>query len=203
MSVLHATRLAVLSASLIVGLTLAGCSSDAAWDDDVSRTRMGASDVLGTDLQVRTSVSRVIGRLAASQRERLERDAGRLLGDYLAAAYLHDRPSAGHRDSFPGFTAGARELALEDVGTTSDAAFSAADEVRSRGAVAFLSVVASEGRAVGATARVFLDLTVVEGDRSRLVEVQGRLLLSPAGRGWRIFGYDLSLDTSPAKRGDR
>ena len=198
MSLLHASRLAALSASLVLGLTLAGCSSDGPSDDDVSETRMDTVAALDTTLQVRTKMSRVLGRLSPAQRELLERDAEQLITGYLAAAYLHERPSDGYRGSFPGFTTGARELALEDVDTASDAAFSGVDEVRSRGAVAFLSVVASEGRAVGATARIFLDLSVIEGSQDRDVEVRGRLLLSPAGDGWRIFGYDLSLDTTPS-----
>jgi hypothetical protein len=125
------------------------------------------------------------------------------MADYLAAAYLHERPATGDQDSFPGFTRGAQALARKDVETTSDAAFSGAEEVRSRGAVAFLSVVAPEGRPVGATARVFLDLAVTDGARDRLLELRGRLLLTPAGDGWQIFGYDLSLGASPAKGGRR
>ncbi len=159
---------------------------------------MDTSNDDSTALEVRTKISGVLGRLPQAQRERLERDAGQLVSGYLAAAYLHERPSDGFRGSFPGFTTGARELALKDVDTASDAAFSGADEVRSRSAVAFLSVVATEGRAVGATARIFLDLAVTDGSRGRLVEVRGRLLLSPVGDGWRIFGYDLTLDNPPS-----
>jgi hypothetical protein len=201
MSLLHASRLATLSASLVLGLSLAGCSSDGPPDKVSSQIRADASDAPGTALQMRTSIARVHGRLSPARRQQLERDAGRLLADYLAAAYLHERPATGYDGSFPGFTRGARALALKDVETASDAAFSGADEVRSRGAVAFLSVVAPEGRPVGATARVFLDLAVAEGSRDRLLELRGRLLLSPTGDGWRIFGYDLSLGSSPAKGG--
>jgi hypothetical protein len=50
---------------------------------------------------------------------------------------------------------------------------------------------------------VFLDLAVTDGARDRLLELRGRLLLTPAGDGWQIFGYDLSLGASPAKGGRR
>ena len=200
---LHASRSATLSASLVLGLTLAGCSSDGPPDQGGSQVRTESSQEPGTTLEVRTSVSRVHGQLSPARRQELERDAGRLVADYLAAAYLHERPAAGYRGSFPGFTTGARALALEDVEISSDAAFAEAEEIRSQGAVAFLSVVAPEGRPVGATARVSLDLAVLDGDRDRRVEVRGRLLLSPAGDGWRIFGFDLSLDTLPTEGGRR
>lgn len=206
MSLPHASRLAALCASLVLGLTSAGCStdgpSDGPTDGDVSRTRMDTVGAPDTTVQVRTTMPRVLGRLSQARRERFERDAGRLVSEYLTAAYLLERPSDGYRGAFPGFTTGARDLALRDVDTTSDASFSGADEVSPRGAVAFLSVVASEGRAVGATARIFLDLSVTKGSQDILVEVRGRLLLSPTGDGWRIFGYDLSLDTEPAGRKD-
>ena len=201
MSFPHASSLATLSASLVLGLTLAACSSDEPPEDTRSRTELNASDVLDT-LHVRTTVSRVQGRLSQPQRTELEDETGRVLAGYLAAAYLHERPSDGYRGSFPGFTRGARELALRDVDTVADASYATAEQVRPRGAVAFLSVVAPEGRPVGVTARVFLDLAVSEGGRNRLVQVRGRLLLSPADDSWRIFGYDLSLD-SPVRRKGR
>ena len=139
MSLRHASSLVTLSASLVLGLTLAGCSSDDPPRDDGSRTGRGAAELLSGPLHVRTEVARVHGHLSAARSKQLEAETGRLLAGYLSAAYLHERGSAGYRDAFPGFTRGARELALRDVAT--------ADEVRARGAVAFLSVVAPQGRA--------------------------------------------------------
>ena len=63
--------------------------------------------------------------------------------------------------------------------------------VRPRGAIAYVSVVAPEGRAVGATARVSVDLAVADSERTRRLTVSGRLLLTPRPDRWRIFGYDL------------
>ena len=56
---------------------------------------------------------------------------------------------------------------------------------------------------MGATARVSLDLSVSDAGRDRLVRVRGRLLLSPVDDEWRIFGYDVALDSSPTRRRDR
>lgn len=188
--------LLVLPATILLGLTLAGCSGDTA-DDGGSRTAW--SDARATALEVRTTVSRVQGGLSRVQRARIERRTAQLLERYLSAAYLHQRAGKGHRRAFPGFTPGARELALRQVGITADGAFPRAEDVRPRGAVAYVSVVAPEGRPAGATARVFLKLDVARGERSRLLQLRGLLLLTPTAKGWRIFGYDLALD--PVRRG--
>ena len=197
MSHLHASPLAGLSAALILGLTLAGCSSEDP-ADDTSRTSANTSGS-ETSLQVRSTVARVQGRLSEPQRAQLADDVGEVIAGYLAASYLHERDAEGYKGSFPGFTRGAWALAMKDVAIVSDAAFEGADEITSRGAAAFLSVVAPEGRAVGATARVFLDLRVSQDGRHRAAAVRGKLLLTPNGDSWNIFGYDLSLDTSPRR----
>lgn len=194
--------LAGLTALLVLGTTLSGCSTDERSDEAGSRSRAGVSTV-ATTLEVRTTVSRVQGTLPKDRRARLERNAGQLLAGYFSAAYLHERPADGYRDAFPGFTGGARTLALRDVETVADAEFADAENVRSRGAVAFLSVVAPAGRPVGVTARVFLDLRVTEQGRARTVPVRGRLMLTPRDGRWQIFGYDLSLDTATEGRGSR
>ena len=48
-----------------------------------------------------------------------------------------------------------------------------------------------------------LDLVVTEGSRTRRVTVSGRLLLTPQGSHWRIFGYDLALGPTPVRKGHR
>lgn len=197
-----ASWLAGLAALLVLGSTLSGCSTDEGSDDTGSRSRTDVSDV-ATTLEVRTTVSRIQGRLSKARRARLERNTSQLLAGYLSAAYLHERPADGYRGAFPGFTSGARTLALRDVDTVADASFADAEDVRSRGAVAFLSVVAPEGRPVGITARVFLDLRVTEKGGARTVPVRGRLMLTPGDDRWRIFGYDLSLDTATKGRRNR
>lgn len=191
-------RLRVALTTSVLAVALTGCTDGAQGNED-SGPEVGVA--VGTTLEVRTSVSRVAGALSRGQRSRIEEQVGQLLERHLSAAYLHERPGGGYRGSFPGFTRGARELAMRDLDTASDKALRGADEVRPRAAVAFVSVVAPEGRPAGATARVFLDLHVLDGDRKRLREVRGRLLLTPARGGWRIFGYDLTLNEG--KRGPR
>lgn len=193
------TLLAV-PASLVLGLALTGCLGGSAEDGSpgagASATR-GSTPDARTTLDVRATVSRVQGSLSRSQRARLEERTGRLLTDYLSAAFLRQRTGQGYARAFPGFTPGARELALREVDITADGAFALAKDVQPRGAVAFVSVVAPDGRPAGASARVLMKLDVTEEGRHRLVQLRGRLLLTPADEGWRIFGYDLALDSVP------
>src|SRR5687768_7217093 len=194
---------AALMTSVVLVTTATSCSTDGSTTGGEKSGDLEASDLTATDLKVPVDVSRVHGKLSPRERVRLEREAGELLSGYFSAAYLHARQSAGYRDSFPGFTAGARRLALRDVEIASDGAYAWAEEVEPLGAVAFLSVVAPEGRPVGATARVLLRLAVSEGGKDRRVTVRGRLLLTPAAAGLQIFGYDLSVDSTPQGRRNR
>ena len=190
--------LAACSALMLLGTVLTGCSSDTGTGEErATSTRAGDDD---RPLKVTTTVTRVLGELSEEQRRELAVQARTVITGYLEAAYLHQRPSSGYRGAFPGFTRGARALALEDTGVVSDRSFADAEEVRPRGGVAYLSVVAPDGRPVGATARVSVDLAVADSRRTRRLTVSGRLLLTPRADRWRIFGYDLSLQPTPAGR---
>lgn len=191
-----------LCASLVLGAGLTGCSTGTDADAAGPRGTAGAETTAARALRMKTQVTRVLGTMTDRQRDSFAAKAEQLIAGYLSAAYLHERPGSSYKGSFPGFTPGARQLAMRDTGVVSDRGFAGADEVRPRGAVAYLSVVAPEGRPVGATARVWIDLVVTEADRRRRVEVSGRLLLTPGSDSWRIFGYDLALGTAAA-RGNR
>ena len=191
-----------LVAVLLAGSTIAGCSTGDG-DPESSGGGSGAGDAAAKPLRVPTRVTRVLGDLSQEQRQELAEGAQALIAGYLEAAYLHQRPDAGYRGSFPGFTPGGRARALRDTEIASDAAFAGATEVQPRGAAAYVSVVAPEGQPKGATARVSLDLAVTEGTRTRRVTVSGRLLLTPREDQWLIFGYDLAMAPTPARGGNR
>jgi len=204
MSHLHALarrRLpAAVCTALALGVALTGCSSDDGAGPD-GHARDGISASSAPQVHVRTSVTRVHGELSKERSDHLVSQAEELISGYLRASYFHQRPGSGYRGSFPGFTHGARKLALRDTRVASDRAFATAEEVEPRGAVAFLSVVAPHGLAVGATARLMLKMAVVQGDRTTWKQVTGRLLLTPGAHQWRIFGYHLAMGPSaPAKR---
>jgi hypothetical protein len=190
---------AALCAALLLGGGLTGCSNSTDADAAGPARGAGADAGAASSLRMKTQVTRVLGTLTNKQRDAFEADAEKLIAGYLSAAYLHERPGQSYKGSFPGFTPGARRLAMRDTGVVSDRGFAGADEVRPRGAVAYVSVVAPEGRPVGATARVWIDLVVSEDGASRRVSVSGRLLLTPGADSWRIFGYDLALGTAAAK----
>ena len=193
--------LAALCVPLVATAALTGCSSD----DDAERaahTGGGTSASSAPQIRVRTTVTRVHGELSKAREDHLVSQAGRLITAYVQAAYFHQRPGSGYRGSFPGFTRGARTLALRDTKVASDRTFAGAAQVKPRGAVAYLSVVAPNGRPVGVTARLVLDVAVVQGDRTRWKQVTGRLLLSPGPHQWRIFGYDLAMGPTAPRKGD-
>ena len=201
MPLLHACvprrGLAALSVSVLVATTLTGCSTGGSGAGDEGDGTLEASDITATALNVRTAVSRVHGDLSGERRHRFAREAGELIAGYFSAAYLQERSAPGYAAAFPGFTPGARRMAMQDVEVAADGGYAWADEVEPLGAVAFLSVVAPEGRPVGATARVLLRLAVSEGERDRVVAVRGRLLLTPEQDRLQIFGYDLSVGSTP------
>lgn len=130
-----------------------------------------------------TRVTRVAGRLPAARRQAVERRIGTLLQRYVEAAFVQDRSG---RSAFPGFTGGARRLAIGD------------ERVLTRGsqpteaarASAFVSVFAAGSRAQGATVRLHLKLAAP--GNARPVPLTGRLLVTPTRSGWRIFGYDVA-----------
>lgn len=190
--------LAACSTLLVLGTAISGCSSDASPEEE--RSSGSETGRPTRPLRMTTTVTRVLGELSEKQRSRLAAEAREVITGYLEAAYLHQRPSSGYRGSFPGFTRGARALALRDTGVVSDRSFADAEEVRPRGGVAYVSVVAPDGRPVGATARVSVDLAVADSRRTRRFTVSGRLLLTPRTDRWRIFGYDLSLQPTPVGR---
>ncbi len=194
----HALRLALVTCTaILLGGVLAGCSSVNAPGGADSLAGSGQEGAV-RPLRMPTIVTRVLGDLTDAERRQVATEAKQVITGYVEAAYLHQRPSDGYRGSFPGFTKGARALALDDTGIVSDRSFGGA-VVSPRGGTAYLSVVAPEGRAVGATARVSVDLAVDDSERTRRVTVSGRLLLTPRSDRWRIFGYDLAL--SPTKIG--
>lgn len=192
---------AALCAAVALSVALTGCSSEDG-GDPAGRAGDGATATSAPRVELRTSVTRVHGDLSKEGRDHLVHQAGELITGYLEAAYFHQRSGSGYRGSFPGFTHGARRLALGDTRVASDRALAGATEVTPKGAVAFLSVVAKNGHPVGATARLMVKMAVEQGDATRWKQVTGRLLLTPGAHQWRIFGYDLAMGAAaPAKGG--
>ncbi len=197
-----------VAAGALVLAVLSACTSEATVPD----TPTPAMEEQTTPLRVSAPVTRVAGRLSEEDRLAVRREVEALLADYVTAAFLD--PDTPPDQLFTGFTAGATRLARAQGAvlsradlvvdparaTDTDAAGAATVEVVS--VEAPVNVLAPKGRPAGATARLDLILTVTPqpnddtaADSGALstedVRLRGRLLLTPVGEGWKIFGFDV------------
>lgn len=188
---------------------LSACTSEATVPD----TPTPAMEEQTAPLRVSAPVTRVAGRLSEKDRLAVRNEVEALVADYVTAAFLD--PATPPDQLFPGFTDGATRLArargavlsradlVADPApaTDTDAAGAATVEVVS--VEAPVNVLAPEGRPAGATARLDLTLTVTPppddgtaadsgAGTSQDVRLRGRLLLTPGGQGWKIFGFDVT-----------
>lgn len=171
----------------LTGLLVGGCSPD---NDPAPVPDAETSPSVATEPEVTVRVTRVAGTLSSDERAALALDAGGVARDYLLGAYV-EAPDA---DPFTDFTEGAAALAEEDRAVLTGETYADGAVVTVDRAAIRLSAVAPQRRVAGATAWVFLNLSVggAEGADPVPVRVRGRLLLTPSADGWRIFGYDLS-----------
>jgi hypothetical protein len=144
---------------------------------------------------VRTSVSwgKVTGRLPHATRKRVARQVGDVVDRWLRAAYFGgDYPRRDFTHSWPGFTPDARRLAHRDRALMSNQDIGQRiDGVRPRRSNVALDALAVHQRAVGVTARVSVRFQTT-GKVRRDVRVRGSLYLTHTGRGWKVFGYDVT-----------
>jgi hypothetical protein len=194
-------RRAGAAAAAALALT---CAATACTGDDGAGGAPGAdpSSAAADRPAVETSVAfgRVTGRLPRPARERLGSQVHDVVDRWTRAAYLGgDYPRRDFSDSWPGFTAGAAEQARQDRELMSNQDIGErVDEVDARRSRVRIDVLAVRKRPVGVTARVLLAFRT-RGDLERVVRVQGRLYLTRTGRGWQVFGYDISKSMSRGK----
>lgn len=193
---------------LVVAGALAGCTSHA----ESTETPTPAREVTAVPtVEVSAPVTRVSGRLPDRDRLALRRQVEELVADYVTAAFVD--PTTAPSDRFPGFTDGAARLARTQGAVLSRADLADEGEpvaVQVVRAEAPVAVLAPRGRPAGATARLDLTLEVVPAQDAtasespteseaasesaptpETVRLQGRLLLTPVGQGWRVFGFDV------------
>jgi hypothetical protein len=192
-----APRPALLSVAimLLLALLATGCTGD---EDSADRPDSPAAPQ-STDggrafqIQTRTTIGQVVGRLGRDDRRRLQRTITGVVQRWFNAAYVGgDYPRSDFRDAFPGFAPGARDRARGDlVLLTNKGIGRRIDEVTPTRSRLRLDVLSVRRRAVGVTARFQLEFRT-EGDLARRVRVQGRLMLTRQGPGWRVFGYDVT-----------
>jgi hypothetical protein len=146
------------------------------------------------DVETRTTVGVVAGRLGKDQRRRAERAVTDVVQRWFDRAYVGGQwPRSGFRESgFPGFTRGARAQAVKDVEMlTNKPLGERVESVTPTASRITLDLLAAGGRPVAGTARFRLAFET-EGKVERHVVVSGRLMLTRLESGWRIFGYDVT-----------
>jgi hypothetical protein len=185
------------AAVLVCGMTLAGCSggSDDKPGGDRSTSTAGAS-TSAAPAAPRATVATVTGRLGASGRAALAEAVGTVVDHWLDGAYLGQFPRADYSAAFAGFTPGAAAKAHRDLALMTNAGISnRIDQATATRKAISLDVLAIRQRAVGVTAKVDLAFTTT-GALSGAQRVTGTLDLTPAGNGWKVFGYE--IERTPA-----
>lgn len=181
--------------ALVLVLGAGGCSGD----DEPDPAPAGQSTDQGEtfEIETRTTLGRVAGRLSRADRQRLPDAVTEVVQRWFDAAYVGGEfPRSDFKDAFPGFTRRAAAEARQDRDLMTNAAIGdQVDQVTPTKSRIRLDVLAPGGRASGATARFVLAFRT-EGEVERRVQVRGRLLLTRENGAWRIFGYDVT-------RGDR
>lgn len=180
--------------TLALALTAAACR-ESPGDSGDSGEPAAAPSATPTEPPVETLVTfgKVTGDLPAAARDQLATEVTAVVDGWTAAAFVGgDYPRRDFSGSWPGFTAGAADLAHrdralmsnEDIGEQIDGAVTRRSRVR-------LDVLAVKKQPVGVTARVLFAFETT-GEVERAVRVQGRLYLSRTGDGWQVFGYDMT-----------
>ncbi|MGZ4452050.1 MAG: hypothetical protein ACXVWU_09565 [Nocardioides sp.] len=140
-------------------------------------------------------VTRVHGKLSAKDTTALEHNVGKVVRAYVEAAYLSGSyPRSDFSSSYGSFTSGVRDQARRDADLLTNRLLGpTTTSVTPKETTAYLSVLAPNKVAAGVTARVTVRYVADRGDKAaQQVTVTGRLALTRAAGGWKIFGYDLA-----------
>lgn len=182
----------ILALVLLAGLV--GCTGSSREPDE--RSAASPTDQASSPEEAarptRVLVGNVVGRLPKPRRRKVVRQVTSVVDDWLDAAYVGGTWPRRISGAFDGFTPVAARRARRDRSLTTGADVAERiDGVRVTKRAVRLDLLSASGRPVGVTARVTLDYKT-SGDLQRKVSVRGRLLLTPARRGWKVFAYDLT-----------
>jgi hypothetical protein len=184
--------LAVASMLLCLSAGATACSEESGGDSS-SQPPLPSHAPPTFEIQTRTTIGRVVGRLPHKDRKRLADAVTPVVQRWFNAAYVGgDYPRKDFSDAFPGFTAGARAEARRDLGLMTNQGIGERIEgVTPKASRLRLDVLAVRKHPSAVTARFRLAFRT-EGDLERKVQVGGRLLLTRSDGGWRIFGYHVA-----------
>ncbi|WP_435771220.1 hypothetical protein [Nocardioides sp. SYSU DS0651] len=182
-------RLLAVAAVLLLALT--GCTGDGEGSGGG-----GGGPAAGADTSVRTNakLGEVRGPLTKGRARKVTAEVTAVVERWSDAAYGGDYPRDDFGAAYEEFTKEARALARKQPGIMSNARIgSDVESVEMVQRVVRVDLVAPRGRPAGATARFRLELAT-SGGAERTDVVSGRLLLTPARGGWRVFGFDVQRE---------
>jgi hypothetical protein len=183
-------------------MSLAACSGDDDDSGDDPETPSEEPPALVVSSEV--AIGEVSGRLPKKKRNAASADVGKVVTDWIEAAYFDGAPQVSLGDAFPGFTKGAAALARRDRWLMSNATLGGnVEEVVPVGKVHVdVDMLAVKGRVAGATGRFRIVFDTV-AEKTRRVTVRGRVALSRNKQGnWQIFAYDAGRWTTARKGAD-
>ena len=191
-----AGRPARAAASVVLCLSLGAtaCSDDQPADDQTSSQQpLPSREAPPFQIETTTTIGKVVGKLPKKDRQQLKGAITPVVQRWFNAAYVGgDYPRKNFQDAFPGFTAGARRLALKDrrlmsnrdIGTRIDGVTPKVSRIS-------VDVLAVGKGPVAVTAHFRLAFKT-KGDLERKVNVRGRLMMTRSKTGWRIFAYHVA-----------
>lgn len=187
----------MLGLALIFSSTaLSGCSPDAATPSrsagaTARHVGLMAPGARPSEVDTSAEIGRIVGRLPGSRRKAVRQEVTAVIDRWWEAAYLSGaRSKADLARAFPGFTPGARQRATFDRSLMSSVDLGA-DTVTALMRKVRLDLLAVDQRVRSVTAR--FDFRVrTTGERTRRLQVRGRLFLTRVDGDWRVFGYDVT-----------
>ena len=176
--------------------TLLGCSQEGAPKEGA--TASGSPTASSpTPVPATVQAGKVHGFLTSAQQERVVAGVGRVVDSWIEEAWVAGEWPRPVGEVWGAFTRGAAEQARAEADLTSAAHYAErVDSVRPTRRDVKVDVLARQGEAYGATARVTVNLTVTptdpaDGEKQRIA-LRGRVFLTPEGGDWKIFGYTLA-----------
>ena len=191
-------RTSTVAVLLVLGLAAGACSGDGDDSSDKPSESTSPTSQPAPEVAIRARVGTVAGELPRAKRRVVARQVGAVVDDWFDAAYLGgDYPRTDFRTAWPGFTAGARRLAIREKDIMSnDRIGGQIDGVQAMVKTAQLDVLSPNRRPAAATARVRLVFRT-SGEKAQRVAIRGRLLLTRTKGRWRVFGFDMTRAVRP------
>ena len=176
---------------ILASMSLAGCPGD---------EPVPPPDNTDAALEIRLNPS--AQRLGADAREQLQSSVGEVLSTYVVDGFLGDYPRDDFVDVLEVFTSGEAQKAAGDLDLLTASRVGSADDVVARRLLARISTAAIDDDSIGVSAHVTFEFDVMGGnERAGGLALRGRLMLTPDGDSWRIFGYKVRLDDAASAGG--